>query len=234
MSILSHQIEGVLEIRLNRPDKLNALSFAMARELLTCVNDGLRDAQVRTVLLCGEGRAFCAGKDRDDPPAAAFVTVLQDLTEALVNTPKPVVAAVHGWVIGAGLELMLGSDIAIASRSARFMLPEVNVGLLGTGAVASLLPRSVGLQKAKGMLMLGSEVSAVDAERWGLIWAVAEDEQLMAQARQLARRLAASDRSILGAMKTLLHRETIGDITDALQREAQVHDKLTGRPPLQC
>ena len=106
--------------------------------------------------------------------------------------------------------------------------------LLGTGAVASLLPRSVGLQKAKGMLMLGSEVSAVDAERWGLIWAVAEDEQLIAQARRLARRLAASDRSILGAMKTLLHRETIGDITDALQREAQVHDKLTGRPPLQC
>ena len=233
MSILSHQFEGVLEIRLDRPDKLNALTLAMARELLMCVNDGLRDAHVRAILLRGEGRAFCAGKDRDDPPAAAFVTVLQDLAKALVNTPKPVVAAVHGWVIGAGLELMLVSDIAIAARSARFMLPEVNVGLLGTGAVASLLPRSVGLQKAKGMLMLGGEVSTTDAERWGLIWAVTDDENLIAEARRLTQRLAGSDPSILGAMKTLLHRETIGDIGDALQREAQVHNELMGRPPLQ-
>ena len=202
--------------------------------MLACVSGGLRDAQVRTLLLRGEGRAFCAGKDRNDPPAPEFVTVLQDLAKALMNTPKPVVAAVHGWVIGAGLEIMLGSDIAIASRSARFMLPEVTVGLFGTGAVASLLPLSVGLQKAKGMLMLGREVSATEAERWGLIWAVTDDEHLVTQARDLARQLAASDPSILGAMKALLHQETIGDIAGALHREAQAHDKLRGRPPLQC
>ena len=234
MSILTHTDEGVLEIRLNRPDKLNALTLAMAREILACMNDGLHDAQVRAILLRGEGRAFCAGKDRDDPPASAFVTVLQDLARALMNTAKPVVAAVHGWVIGAGLELMLNSDIAIAAHSARFMLPEVNVGLFGTGAVASLLPRSVGLQKAKGMLMLGSEVSAADAERWGLIWAVTDDEHLVAEARRLAKQLAASAPSVLGAMKALLHSETIGDIAEALQREAQAHDKLMGRPPFQC
>lgn len=233
MSILAHTNEGVLEIRLNRPDKLNALTLAMARELLTCVNEGLRDAQVRAILLRGEGRAFCAGKDRDEPPVAAFVTVLQDLAKALMNSAKPMVAAVHGWVIGAGLELMLNSDIAIAAHGARFMLPEVNLGLFGTGALASLLPRSVGLQKAKGMLMLGSEVSAADAERWGLIWAATDDAHLVAEARRLARQLAASDPSVLGEMKKLLHRETIGDIAEALQREAQAHDKLMGRPPIQ-
>ncbi|MDR3452036.1 MAG: enoyl-CoA hydratase/isomerase family protein [Rhodoferax sp.] len=234
MSILVEHIEGVLEIRLNRPDKLNALTLVMARELLARVTDGLRDAQVRAILLRGKGRAFCAGKDRDDPPAPEFVSVLQDLAKALMNTAKPVVAAVHGWVIGAGLELMLNCDIAIASRGARFMLPEVNMGLFGTGAVASLLPRSVGLQKAKGMLMLGREVSATDAERWGLIWAVIDDENLVTEARNLARQLAAGDPVVLGAMKELLHRESIGDIAGALQREAQAHDKLGGRPPLQC
>ena len=130
MSILVDHFDGVLEIRLNRPDKLNALTLAMARELLACVDDGL--------------------------------------------------------------------------------------------------------QKAKGMLMLGREVSATDAERWGLIWTVTNDERLVTQARDQARQLAATDPSILGAMKTLLHQETIGDIAEALHREAQAHDKLGGRPPLQC
>jgi len=109
------------------------------------------------------------------------VDTLQALAAALLQSPKPVVAAVHGWVVGAGLELMLNADLAIAARSARFALPEAALGLLGTGGVGALLPRAVGLPRAKGLLMLGTEFTAADAERCGLLWAVVDDAELTAR-----------------------------------------------------
>lgn len=229
MDIITPLCDGVLELRLNRPQRLNALTFAMTRELLAAVQAGLGDPAVRVILLTGEGRAFCAGKDRDDPPAAEFVDTLQALALALMRSPKPVVSAVQGWVVGAGLELMLNTDLAIAARGARFMLPEVQVGLFGTGGVAALLPRLVGLQKAKGLLMLGQEIAAEDAERWGLVWSVVDDAVLAEEAWRLARQLAASDPRILAEIKQLVHGENLGDIAQALAREAAVHARLAGR-----
>lgn len=219
-------MEGVLELRLNRPERLNALTLDLARELLAAVRAGVADPAVRVILLGGEGRAFCAGKDRDDPATDAFVDVLQALASALVNAPKPVVTAVHGWVVGAGLELMLNGDLALAARGTRFMLPEVHVGLFGTGGVAALLPRLVGLQKAKGLLMLGQELVAADAERWGLVWQVVDDEALPAHARQLAQHLAGADPALLAEVKRLVHREQLGDFGAALAREADAHRHL--------
>lgn len=221
---------GVLELRLNRPARLNALTMALTQELLAAVQGAQCDDAVRVILLSGEGRTFCAGKDRDDAAGPEFVTVLQELAKALMNCPKPVVVAVQGWAVGAGLELMLNCDIAVAARSARFMLPEINVGLFGTGGVLSLLPRHIGLAKAKGAMMLGREFSASQAEQWGLIWSVAEDDQVQIQARALAQQLAASDQAILGSIKALLHQEVIGDVALALEREARVHQKLMGQP----
>ncbi len=217
---------GVLELRLNRPERLNALTLALARDLLAAVQAGVADPAVRVILLTGEGRAFCAGKDRDDPPTPAFVDTLQALASLLVRAPQPVVTAVQGWVVGAGLELMLNGDLTVAARGARFALPEVQVGLFGTGGVAALLPRLVGLQKAKGLLMLGQEVGAADAERWGLVWQVVDDEALAEQARQLALRLAGSSPALLAEVKQLVHREHLGDFDAALAREAQVHQRL--------
>lgn len=230
MSVATHLADGVLEIRLNRPERLNALTLAMTAELLAAVQQAVPNEAVRAILLAGEGRALCAGKDRDDPAGPEFVTVLQELARELMNCPKPVVVAVHGWAVGAGLELMLNCDIAVAARSAKFMLPEIQVGLFGTGAVTALLPRHIGLAKAKGALMLGLEFSASQAEQWGLIWSVAEDDQVQAQARALAQQLAGSDPAILGSLKALLHQEVIGDVALALEREARVHQRLMGRP----
>jgi enoyl-CoA hydratase/carnithine racemase len=217
---------GVLELRLNRPERLNALTLALARELLAAVQAGVADPAVRVILLGGEGRAFCAGKDRDDPPTPAFVDTLQALAALLVHAPKPVVTAVQGWVVGAGFELMLNGDLTVAARGARFVLPEVQVGLFGTGGVAALLPRLIGLQKAKGLLMLGQELGAVDAERWGLVWQVVDDDALPAHARQLARQLANSSPALLAEVKQLVHREQLGDFNAALDREATVHQRL--------
>src|SRR3990167_489733 len=136
MHLIQNFDAGVLELRLNRPERLNALTLALARELLAAVRAGTADPAVRVILLGGEGRAFCAGKDRDDPATDAFVEVLQALAAALVNAPQPVVVAVQGWVVGAGLELMLNGDIAVSARGARLRLPEGHVGLFGTGGVA--------------------------------------------------------------------------------------------------
>lgn len=217
---------GVLELRLNRPERLNALTLALARDLLAAVQAGVDDPAVRAILLTGEGRAFCAGKDRDDPPTPAFVDTLQALASLLVQCRQPVVTAVQGWVVGAGFELMLNGDLTVAGRGACFALPEVQVGLFGTGGVAALLPRLVGLQRAKGLLMLGQELGAADAERWGLVWQVVEDDALAARARLLAQRLARSSPALLAEVKQLVHREHLGDFDAALARETAVHQRL--------
>jgi 2-(1,2-epoxy-1,2-dihydrophenyl)acetyl-CoA isomerase len=219
--------EGILTLRLNRPQRLNALTLAMAQALLAAVQAGVADAHVRVLLLCAEGRAFCAGKDRDDPPAPEFVTTLQALARALMDSPKPVVAAAQGWAVGGGLELLLNCDVVVAGRGARFSLPEVQVGLLGTGGVAALLPRTVGLARAKGALLLGLDISAEQAAQWGLIWSVTDDVNPLDEARSLALQLASRDSAVLGRMKAMLHQETLNDLAAVLDREAQAHAALT-------
>ena len=226
MDIHTHITDGVLHIRLHRPQRLNALTLSMSRELLDAVQAGVADASVRVLLLSGEGRAFCAGTDRDDPATGAFVDTLPALALCLMNAPQPVVCAVQGWAVGAGLELMLNADLAVAARSARFALPEVRVGLFGTGGIAALLPRLVGLQKAKGLLMLGEELDAQAAERLGLVWTVVDDEVLTDRAWAIARQLAGSDPRLLGAIKRLVHGETLGQLDAVLAREAAVHARL--------
>jgi len=227
MLIREGPAEGVLELRLNRPGKLNALTTALARELLDAVRAANADQAVRAIVLSGEGRAFCAGKDLGEPADQGLMQVLQQLAAALMDSPKPVVAAAHGWCVGAGLELLLNCDVVTASPDARFKLPEVSVGLFGTGGVLALLPRKIGLAKAKGALMLGQEFSALQAEQWGLIWSVSQDARQ--EARLLAAQLAAADPAILGALKSLLHRESIGELAGVLQREAQAHARLAAR-----
>jgi len=226
LDLIETQRHGaVLELRLNRPAKLNALTQAMSEQLLGAMTAGLADQGVRALLLSGAGTSFCAGKDKDEPGTAAFVDVLQALAAVLLGSPKPVVACVQGWVVGAGLELMLGADVTVAARSSRFMLPEVRLGLLGTGAVTSLLPAAVGLPRAKALLMLGRPFGADDAERWGLVAGVTDDEQALTTALELATELAGTDANALAATKALLHAAALGDVANALQRESAAHSQ---------
>lgn len=217
--------DGVLQLRLARPQRLNALTLDLARELLAAVERAQADDAVRVLLLAGEGRAFCAGKDRDDPPDDTFVDTLQRLAAALMHG-KPVVAAVQGWAVGAGLEILLNCDVVVAARSARFQAPEVHLGLFGTGGVLALLPRAVGLARAKGVLMLGEPFDAAQAEQWGLVWSVVDDDRLAQHAHAVAGQLARSAPRVLAAIKSTLHGETVGDLDAMLAREAQVHGRL--------
>jgi 2-(1,2-epoxy-1,2-dihydrophenyl)acetyl-CoA isomerase len=205
MPLLTYLADGVLTLSLNRPEKLNAIDDAAALELLDALAQAQQSPAVRVVVLRGEGRAFCAGRDVSEPPTAAILERVQAVAAALVHNMQPVLVAVQGWVVGAGLEWMLDADIAIAARSARFSLPEASLGVFPTGGITALLPRTVGLVRAKGLLLLGESFDAAQAERWGLVWSVVDDAALGAETARIAQRLAAIEPRVAQRFKHALN-----------------------------
>lgn len=225
------QIDGAVRvITLSRPDKLNALTLAMAVDLLREIRAAIDDPSVRVLVLHGAGASFCAGKDKTEPGTPVFAALLQSIAETLMEGPKPVVAAVQGWVVGAGLELMLNADICVAARTARFQLPEARIGLLGTGAISATLPAAIGLPRAKAMLMLGRELDAEQAERWGLVSERVEAESALPAALAIAQELAQREPAVLAQTKRLLNRAAIGVVAEALARETAAHEQIAPRP----
>ena len=209
---------GLLEIALNRPDRLNALTPQSAQALLYAVRQGQDDPAVRLLLIRGEGRSFCAGKDRDAPASAAFVATLQQLAAALVDG-KPSVAAVQGWAVGAGLELALNCDVVFASEDARFALPEAQLGLPGTGGIHALLPRLIGLGRAKALLWSGQAFGARQAHDWGLVWQLTSPGALLDEARAFGRLLEQAEPDTLARVKALLHAAALRDFGATLAAE---------------
>ena len=217
---------GVLTVRLARPARLNAIDEPTAAALLTALRQAEGAAEVRVVVLRGNGRAFCAGRDVGAPPTPEILRLVQDVSRTIVAMTKPVVAAVHGWVVGAGVEWMLDADIVIAARSARFKLPEIGLGVFVTGGITRTLPACAGLARAKGLLLLGEEFSAADAERWGLIWSVVDDDGLDAETARIASRLANVEVSAVGRFKRVLNALNLERFDEALAVEARMQAEL--------
>ncbi len=223
---------GVAWITLNRPERLNALTFEVYREL-TALFAALQDEPaVRSVVVTGAGRAFCSGGDVRDIIAdlqsmdAARHLEFTRLTCALIrnmrNLRKPVVASLNGTVAGAGACIALAADIRLAAEEARIAFLFVRVGLSGADMGACyLLPRYVGLAKATEMLYTGDFVGAREAERIGLNNRVVAADALEAETRALAERLAAGPAFALGVTKELLNRELETSLDTALEWEAQ-------------
>jgi len=192
---------GIATITLNRPERLNALTFEVYREL-TDTFAALRDERsVRVVVVTGAGRAFCSGGDVHDIIGELFSRNMEGLLEFTRMTceliqnmralPKPVIASLNGTTAGAGACIALASDIRIASEEAKIAFLFVKVGLAGTDMAASyLLPRVVGLAKATEMLYTGDFVSAVEAERIGLYNRVVPAGELTTATRTFAAKLA--------------------------------------------
>jgi enoyl-CoA hydratase/carnithine racemase len=230
---------GVAAIRFDRPDRLNALTFQVYREL-TALFVHLRGRDdVRAVHLSGEGRAFCTGGDvkdiigpllgRDAQALYEFTRLTCDLIGAIRGLPKPVVAALQGPVSGAGAVIALASDFRIGAEDARFAFLFVKVGLSGSDMGAGwLLPRVIGHARATEMLMLGDFVDAPTAERWGLLHRVVPRDQLDAESRALAERLAAGPAMALAMTKKMLDQEAHMDLTSALEAEAQAQALCMG------
>ena len=192
-------IDGVRVLTLNRPARLNAITAELVEDLNRALIDAIQDPRVRAIILAGAGRAFCSGDDLKDfesqvgsnDEVHAYIERMQDVTRSIVLGPKPVIAAVHGWAVGAGLEWAINCDFIIGAEGTRFFFPEVRLGLFTTGAVTALLPRMVGAQKARELILLGDRFDAAQALEWGMLSRVVPHERLLPEAVDLAGRIAA-------------------------------------------
>lgn len=223
--------DGIMTVTLNRPEKLNAINNEMARELLDALAAAARDVQVRVMLLRGAGRAFCAGRDVSAAPSEDDLVLVQAVASAIVALPKPVVAAVHGWTVGAGLEWMLDADLVVAGQGSRFKLPEAALGVFVTGGLTATLPSYTGLARAKGLMLLGEEFWAAQAQTWGLVWQVAPDGEVQAAARAVAARLAQLAPEVVGTFKRVLNEIGLGSFQRALAAESEAQRQLGNAAP---
>jgi len=188
--------QAVARIYLNRPHRLNAVVPELANALVAAIDQAGRDG-ARVAVLAGRGRAFCSGHDLKEPvpqePVLATrlrVDGIQDVTRAIRRFPGVVIAAVHGYALGAGCEFALGCDLVVAAEDAQFGFPEVSVGLSVTGGISRLLPLLTGPVRAKELVLLGERFSAARALELGLVNRVTPAGQHEQVAAELATRLA--------------------------------------------
>jgi len=223
---------GVALLCLNRPAQLNSLNEAMHLELQQALAEVIANPAIRALLLTGEGRGFCAGQDLFDgsvigsgEPLDLGQTIerfYNPLVSALRDLPKPVVCAVNGVAAGAGANIALACDLVVAARSAYFVQAFCKIGLVPDAGGTFFLPRLIGTARAKALMLLGDKLPAEQAEQWGLIWRVVDDELLREEALMLARKLAKAPYS-LALTKQALNQSTINSFNEqiALERDLQ-------------
>ena len=231
--------DGIGTATLDRPEKLNALTFEVYDELVRLFAEVGADASVRVVVLRGAGRAFCAGGDvneiigklldRSVEERLAFTRTTCALVRNIRRCPLPVIASLHGAVAGAGAVIALACDLRLAAASTRISFLFTKVGLTGADMGAAwLLPRVVGLGRASEILLLGDAVPAEDALRIGLVSRVVPDDALAAETAAWARRLADGPEAGIRATKRLLQQEMEMDFDTALDVEAAGQAVLLG------
>ncbi len=198
MSSIKFEItSGVGIITLNRPDKMNSFNREMALLLQEKLDECASSAKVRSVLITGSGKAFCAGQDLAeaiDPNGPGMNKILVEHYNPIVarirSLEKPVLAAVNGVAAGAGANLAICCDIVVGSASSSFIQAFCKIGLVPDTGGTFFLPRLIGMQKATALMMLGDKISASEAEQMGMIYKVFPDEDFLNEALNLARRLA--------------------------------------------
>jgi enoyl-CoA hydratase/carnithine racemase len=231
-TLLSTIEKGVLTLTLNRPAKLNAIDNALAAALLGELQAAADDTDVRVIRLRGNGRAFCAGRDISAPPTERDLELVQGVAVAIVRHPKPVVAAVHGWTVGAGFEWMMDADLVVTADDARFKLPEASIGVFVTGGLVATLPAIVGLSRAKAMMLLGQEIGARQAVDWGLAHRAVPSDQLDEISMAACQRLAALDTTVVAHYKRVLNAIGLERFDRAIEEESNATRLLVKAVPL--
>jgi 2-(1,2-epoxy-1,2-dihydrophenyl)acetyl-CoA isomerase len=224
------ELDGaVATLTLDRPEALNALTVPVKVALREALEAIAADRSVRAVILTGAGRAFCAGQDlaeRDQPDAAPLDVELRErynpIIRALRSMDQPVIAAVNGVAAGAGASLAFACDLRIAAEEARFVLAFGRIGLVPDSGATWTLPRLVGPARAAELALVGDPIAADEALRIGLVNRVVPGEQLMAEARALADRIAAGAPLATAATKHALDRAWSIDLDAALDDEARL------------
>lgn len=236
---IDHRVEAqVAWVTLNRPDARNAINDQMRGELFSVLEDARTNPDVRCLVLTGAGKGFCTGADISGPRPAAgptgpgatreiMRTRSQRLLRMLWELEKPTIAAVNGVAAGLGAHLAFTCDLVIAAAEARFIEVFARRGLMLDAAGAFLLPRLIGLQKAKELVFFADDLSAEDAVRIGLANKAVPGAELAAAAREWATRLASGPTFALGMSKRLLNRSLDVDLETALDDEAMAVSIVT-------
>ena len=223
--------DAVAHVTINRPDAMNAADASVRDGLRSAFEQAAEDADVRAVLLTGEGRAFCVGQDlkellplyeSNDPDLGGIVAGFNDVAVALTTLPKPVVAAVNGAAAGAGASLAFACDFRIAAETASFAMAFSKIGLVPDTAASWTLPRLVGGARALEMLMLSEPVRAERALELGLVTRVVPAGSLAEEAGAFARSLAAGPTVAYGYVKRLVAASFTSSLDDALALEAEL------------
>jgi enoyl-CoA hydratase/carnithine racemase len=187
--------DGVVLLRINRPEARNALNMAVRRQLAEQFRAAAEDPEIRAVVLTGDEKAFVAGADiREFAELSAVDQMLRNthrLWRAIADCPKPVIAAVRGHALGGGCELAMHADIIVAGEGAWFGQPEVHVGLMPGAGGTQRLTRAVGKFQAMKMVLLGERIGAAEALRMGLVSEVVPDDAVLPRAVEMAKRIAA-------------------------------------------
>lgn len=236
--VLASLDAGVLTLTLNRPQRLNAMSHQLIEAMIGHLGRARDDNAVRSVLITGTGRGFCAGADlagsgpgdagADGKPdvGTAMDRLFNPMIRAIRSLPKPVIAAVNGVAAGGGANLALACDIVLAARSARFDQAFVRISLIPDLGGTWFLPHMVGDARARALAMLGASVPAEQAERMGMVWQVLDDAALMDEAKKLVTRLAAGPTLSYAAIKQAMNSAGTNSLDAQLDLERDLQRAL--------
>jgi enoyl-CoA hydratase/carnithine racemase len=215
--------DKVLTLSLNRPEKMNALNRVMYQGLTTALNDAAGDFGVQAVVLTGEGEHFTAGNDivdfMDNPPTSESSEVAEFLA-ALLNFPKPLIAAINGNAVGVGTTMLLHCDVVIAAPSAKFSMPFASLGLVPEAGSSFLFPQLVGYQRAARIFMTGESFGASEAIEMGLV--TSSEANPLAKAQEIAAHIAAQPPQAIINTKALLKARTHDAVAAVMKAEFEI------------
>jgi len=213
-------------ITFQRTDQLNAMSMQMLREMADALEAAIADDAIRAIVLTGSGRAFCAGADLKEVAGARHEPGESDLLDLVEHTfglmrhgPKPVIAAVNGLAMAGGLEMVMACDLVFAAESAQIGDAHSNFGVFPGAGGAAILPRRIGLNRAKYLLFSGENVSAREMMEWGLVNKVVADAQLRETVQAFTDKLTDKSPAVLRRMKAVANRSMNVDEPAALAEE---------------
>ncbi|HEY7577642.1 MAG TPA: enoyl-CoA hydratase [Acetobacteraceae bacterium] len=224
--------DAVLEIRLNRPEKKNALTRAMYEAMADAFTRVDADPTLRVALLTGTGDTFTSGNDIADFQARAAgkrESSASRFLPTISSMQKPLIAAVNGAAIGVGTTMLMHCDLIVAARSARFVMPFTSLGLVPEAGSSLLFPRLLGHQRASALLLLGEPMDATTAHQWGFVNRVVDETALLPTARDMARRLAALPPQAVRLTKRLM-RQGAAELQPRIDEELALFRERVASP----
>jgi len=229
MEIIVTILNGVCELKLNRPSVYNSFNQAMAFSLQKALDFAELNEEVRAIVITGEGKAFCAGQDLAeamDPEGPALQSIVKDhynpIIERIRAIEKPIIAAVNGVAAGAGANIALACDITIAKKSASFIQAFSKIGLIPDSGGTFFLPRIIGSQKALALMMTGDKISAEQADAMNMIYKAVEDDAFEAEVKSFSETIAALPTRGLGLTKKAVNASFNNTLTQQLALEEEL------------